>query len=147
MDIKTMKRDGHSIREIARRTGRARNTVRKVLREKAPKHKQRKRKASVLDEYKGYLKKRYFDTGLSAVRLLEEIKSMGYVGNIDTVRRYLRKLDEEERISAKATVRFETPPGKQAQVDWAEIGKFPDSGNILRKVYAFVMVLGYSRMM
>ena len=147
MDIKAMKRDGHSIREIVRRTGRARNTVRKVLREKAPKHKQRKRKASVLDEYKGYLKKRYFDTGLSAVRLLEEIKSMGYGGNIDTVRRYLRKLDEEERISAKATVRFETPPGKQAQVDWAEIGKFPDSGNILRKVYAFVMVLGYSRMM
>ena len=34
MDIKAMKRNGHSIREIVRRTGRAQNTVRKVLRGK-----------------------------------------------------------------------------------------------------------------
>ena len=39
MDIKAMKREGHSIREIVRRTGRSRNTVRKVLQGKAPEQK------------------------------------------------------------------------------------------------------------
>jgi len=35
MEIKAMKREGHSIREITRRTGRSRNTIRKVLRNRA----------------------------------------------------------------------------------------------------------------
>lgn len=146
MDIKGMKREGHSIREISRRTGRARNTVRKVLRHKAPEKRKSRRRASILDDYKAYLKSRYEGTGLSAVRLVEEIEPMGYRGSVDTVRRYLREIDEEERVSTKATVRFETPPGRQAQVDWAEIGRVPDCNGLLKKVYAFVMVLGYSRM-
>ena len=50
---------------------------------------------------KRYLKKRYLDTGLSAVRLLEEIRGMGYRGSVDTVRQYLREIDEEERVSTK----------------------------------------------
>lgn len=146
MEIKSMKREGHSIREITRRTGRARNTVRKVLRKKAPDQTKRSAKASILDEYKAYLKDRYRQTGLSAVRLLEEIAGMGYAGSVDTIRRYLRSIDREESVSAKATVRFESPPGKQAQVDWAEIGKMPDKAGVMKKVYAFVMVLGFSRM-
>ena len=146
MDILGLKREGHSIREIVRRTGRARNTVRKVLRKKRPEQKTRKQKVSILDEYKPYLKKRYGLTGLSAVRLFDEIKPMGYCGSIDTIRRYLKKIDDEERISEKATVRFETAPGVQAQVDWAEIGSHRDAEGVLKKVYAFVMVLGFSRM-
>jgi len=147
MDIKGLKREGHSIREVARRTGRSRNTVRKVLRNNAQEKKRRKRKSSILDPYGKYLKGRYEETGLSAVRLLEEIEGMGYEGSVDTVRRYLRELDEETRAVSKATVRFETPPGKQAQVDWTEIGVMPDEFGISKKVYAFVMILGFSRMM
>ena len=147
MEIKEMKRDGQSIRQISRITGCSRNTVRKVLRGSAAKRKTRKRHKSILDEYKPYLKKRYRLTGLSAVRLLEEIKPMGYGGEIDTIRRYLRTIDEEERISEKATVRFETAPGVQAQVDWAEIGRLPDANGVFKKIYAFVIVLGFSRMM
>lgn len=147
MEIKDMKREGHSIREISRRTGRCRNTVRKVLRHKAPKRTQRKKSRSILDEYKAYLRKRYEDTGLSAVRLVEEISAMGYGGSVDTVRRYMKKIDDESQVSSKATVRFETPPGRQAQVDWAEIGRMPDDLGLMKKVYAFIMVLGFSRMM
>ncbi|MBA4544728.1 IS21 family transposase [Thermoactinomyces daqus] len=41
--------------------------------------------------------------------------------------------------------RFETPPGNQAQVDW---GQFTVNwGGKKKRIYAFVMVLGYSRMM
>lgn len=146
MDIRNMKQEGHSIREISRRTGRSRNTVRKVLRKKKPELVRRKPKGSILDEFRAYLKDRYLKTGLSAVRLLEEITAMGYRGSVDTLRRYLRTIDSEEFVSSKATVRFETPPGKQAQADWAEIGSLRDGSGILRKVYAFIMVLGYSRM-
>ena len=45
------------------------------------------------------------------------------------------------------TVRFETPPGQQAQVDWAYVGKFPDALGNLHSIYGFVMVLGFSRML
>lgn len=117
-----------------------------MLRKKAPDQTKRRRKGSILDEYKIYLKRRYHETGLSAVRLLEEITGMGYAGSVDTVRRYLTAIEREESVSAKATVRFETPPGKQAQVDWAEIGHMPDETGKMKKVYAFVMVLGFSRM-
>lgn len=102
MGIKAMKREGFSIREISRRTGRARNTIRKVLRNRAPEEKKRRRKGSVLDAYKRYLKKRYLETGLSAVRLLEKIRGMGYGGIVDNVRRYLRQLDQEACVSRKS---------------------------------------------
>ena len=42
--------------------------------------------------------------------------------------------------------RFETPPGKQAQVDFAEFAvEFTDEPGVVRKVWLFSMVLGYSR--
>ena len=47
--------------------------------------------------------------------------------------------------AAKLTVRFETPPGRQAQADWAYCGRFADVDGKPIAVYAFVMVLGYSR--
>jgi transposase len=43
------------------------------------------------------------------------------------------------------TVRFETPPGEQAQADWASCGHAMDETGRRRAVYAFVMVLSYSR--
>ena len=147
MDILHLHKQGYSIRKICRLTGHSRNTVRKVLRNGSPKKKNRKKRRSILDEFKPYLKKRYLETGLSAVRLLEEIKPMGYPGKVDVVRRYLKTIDQEEQVSNKATVRFETPPGEQAQVDWAEVGSFLDEQGKRRKVYAFVMILGFSRML
>ncbi|MBK7706810.1 MAG: IS21 family transposase [Acidobacteria bacterium] len=147
MEVKDLKRQGHSIKQICRMTGYSRNTVRKVLREGSPKRAAETKRGSKLDAYKDYLKKRYEKTGLSAVRLTGEIRGMGFAGSWDIVRRYLRELDVGAKVSAKATVRFETPPGKQAQADWAEIGSYIDEKGRRRKIYAFVMVLGYSRAM
>lgn len=146
MEVRDLKRQGHSIREICRRTSYSRNTVRKILREAGPVRRARKKRFSKLDEYKTYLKNRYEKTGLSAVRLAEEIQGMGFTGSVDIVRRYLKELDSQ-RIPEKATVRFETPPGEQSQVDWAEVGWFRDDNGRMRKVYAFVMVLCFSRML
>ena len=48
-------------------------------------------------------------------------------------------------MNNQAVLRFETEPGRQAQVDWKEFGKQWVDGHET-KLYAFVMVLGYSRM-
>lgn len=146
MEVKELRRQGHSIKHICRVTGYSRNTVRKMLREAGPIRGARKKHRSKLDEHRSYLKKRYEKTGLSAVRLTEEIREMGFTGSVDIVRRYLRELDSD-RFSGRATVRFETPPGEQAQVDWAEVGSFIDEAGRKRKVYAFVMLLCFSRML
>jgi transposase len=146
MEVKELYRQGHSIRHICRMTAYSRNTVRKILREAGPLRRARKERGSKLDEYKAYLKKRYEVTGLSAVRLAEEIRGMGFNGSVDIVRRYVRELDRRG-VPDKATVRFETPPGEQAQVDWAEAGTYMDGQGLKRKIYAFVMVLSFSRML
>lgn len=147
MEVKDLYRQGHSIRQICRLTGFSRNTVRKVLRESVPQPSHRKKRASMLDEFKPYLNQRFLETGLSAVRLAEEIRQMGFVGSVDIVRRYLNEVEQPRRLMEKATVRFETLPGEQAQVDWAEAGSFVDETGKMRKVYAFIMILSFSRML
>jgi transposase len=83
--------------------------------------------------------------GLSAVRLHPEIQAKGFTGSLKIVRRFLQSLRADQRIDAKLTVRFETPPGEQAQCDWAEVGRYPQPDGTFIKVYAFVMILCYSR--
>ena len=147
MDVQMLARQGHSQREIARLTGHSRNTVAKILSQPAPTPFQTPPRSSKLDPFKPYLDRRFRQCPLSAVRLLEEIAPMGYRGSVDLLRRYLRTLAAPDRALAKATVRFETPPGLQAQVDWAHCGRFPDPEGTLVSIYAFVMVLAFSRML
>src|SRR5262245_55011018 len=92
MEIKDLKSQGHSIRAIARITGHSRNTIRKVLGQKKPEPFKSPAKDSKLDEFKEYAANRYRDCALSAVRILEEIRSMGYSGSVQTLRRYLQTL-------------------------------------------------------
>jgi transposase len=147
MDIGLLHREGHSIKAIARMTGRSRNTVRKVIEQKMPSRKTRVARPSKLDPYKDYVRERYESCRLSAVRILEEIRSMGYDGSVIILRRYLRSLRPARERAARLTVRFETPPGKQAQADWAYCGRFHDASGSLLSIYAFVMVLSFSRML
>jgi transposase len=146
MDIKMLHLQGHSIRKIAKVTGFSRNTVRRVLREKAPQPFQIPEGGSKLDPFKDYVAARFLASGLSAVRLFEEIKTQGYSGSVITLRRFIRTLKADAQAKKKATVRFETAAGQQAQVDWAYCGQFKDQEGRMVKVYAFVMILGFSRM-
>lgn len=146
MDIKILKQEGLSIRQIAERTGQARNTVRKVLRGEHSGKFNSPQRSSKLNPFKDYLRQRFEQFGLSAVRLLEEIRPMGYQGSAVTVRRYLNSLKSATQRSRKVTVRFETAPGQQAQADWTYCGKFPGPDGKPISVYAFVMVLAWSRM-
>ena len=147
MDIKLFSKQGQSIRAIAKRTGYSRNTIRRVLRQAVPEPFKKPHRSSKLDPFKTYVEKRYRECGLSAVRLLEEIVPMGYGGSIDTLRRFLHSVKPQREALAKLTVRFETPPGEQAQADWAYCGRFTSPRGKVLSVYVFVMVLSFSRML
>jgi transposase len=76
---------------------------------------------------------------LSAVRLFEEVRAAGYAGGLTQLKLYVMQV--RPRPAPEPLVRFETEPGHQAQVDFAEF-TFPWG-----KRYALVVVLGYSRLL
>ncbi|MER8646862.1 IS21 family transposase, partial [Mesorhizobium sp. M1252] len=83
--------------------------------------------------------------GLSGRRLLRELKDRGYAGGYTTVTDFLR--DVRPTSEPGFEVRFETAPGEQAQVDFAQFHVvFTDEPAIPRIVWLFSMVLGYSRL-
>lgn len=146
MEIKVLHQQGHSIRAIAEMTGHSRNTVRRQLRQRESPRFQKPQRTSQLDAFKPYLRERYQQCRLSGVRLHEEIKAMGYHGSLDVVQRFVREIKPDKAFHSKLTVRFETPPGEQAQADWAYCGRFVDGGGRPVCIYAFTAILGYSRM-
>jgi transposase len=147
MDIRDLQRQGYSIRQIARLTGHTRKTVTRKLAERSPEPFAAPARSSQLDPYKAYITNRFQECGLSGVRLLEEIRPMGYIGSVDVVRRFVQTLGPGSIASQKATVRFETPAGQQGQADWAYCGRFPDNSGQEVPIYGFVFVLGFSRLL
>lgn len=79
---------------------------------------------------------------LRASRLFVMLKDRGYGGGPDHLRRVVGRLRPKK--PAEAFQRLRTLPGDQAQVDWAYFGKL-QVGRALRPLWAFVMVLSYSR--
>jgi transposase len=93
-----------------------------------------------LDPYKATIKTRLDRfPELSAVRLFDEVKAAGYAGGYTQLKEYVRAV--RPAPEPEAVVRFETPPGKQAQVDFARF-RFPWGVR-----YALLVVLGYSRLL
>ena len=141
--IRDMKDRGMSNREIARDLGISRNTVSKLLRTtRLTDHRKRKR-GSKLDPYRDRIRELINQHNLSSVRILEEIRKIGYNGGYTILKEYCRELRKDRRI--QAVYRYETDPGKQSQVDFGEFGHMDIDGKS-RKLYAFSMILGYSRM-
>ena len=96
--------------------------------------------ATKLDRYRDILVSRLGEyPDLTAVRLFEEIKAAGYAGGYTQVKEYVRKV--RTRAPEEPVVRFETPPGHQGQVDFADF-RLPWG-----KRYAFLVVLGFSRVL
>jgi transposase len=145
--IKQMYDTGVSVSEIARRTGHDRKTIRAIVKEPLLKESQpRVARASKLDPFVTYLLKRIEAGVLNATKLYQEIVAQGYTGKVRIVRDFVRPHRETQRRAAEATMRFETQPGEQAQVDWGHFGTLVHQGQ-QRKLYAFVMTLGWSRAM
>ncbi|PWK16141.1 IS21 family transposase [Tumebacillus permanentifrigoris] len=142
--IKEMKQRGMSITAIAKELGRDRKTIRRWLYEDYPDtYRRTVDKPEKLSPFKAYVRQRMEEGCLNAVVILDEIRAAGYTGGITILRDFMRPL--RPQVSSNATVRFETQPGQQAQVDWGEFRV--DWNGKKKRLYAFVMVLGYSRML
>jgi len=138
--------EGLSIKAIGRRMRVARNTVREVLRSDGPPQYHRPAGPSKLDPFKGRIAELIGEyPQLSAVRVREILTQDGFAGGETIVRAYLRKVRPRPIAAFQRTV---YRPGEIGQVDWARMpDPIADAYGKLRPVYAFVMVLGYSRML
>jgi transposase len=141
-------RQGMSVSAIARQSGLDRKTVRKYIQRglAAPAYGPRQPRQTILDPFTGYLRERVSAfPGLTGSRLFREIRERGYDGGYTAVTDFLREIRPTTPSSFE--VRFETAPGDQAQVDFAQFqGVFTDEPSAPRIVWLFSLVLGYSRL-
>jgi len=146
MEIRVDRQKGMSYTEIARRYNIDPRTAKKYAEsETRPAYVLSEQKPSKLDPYKEQITLWLEEAPYSAQRILEKIQEQGFGGGHSIVREFVR--NKKEQFNEKATVRFETMPGLQGQVDWAffEDFKVLEEGQ-WKKLYCFLMVLGYSRM-
>jgi transposase len=149
MMILELHRQGVPITAIARRTGRDPKTVRKYIERgvEAPVYGPRcVGRPSKLAPYLDFLRERVIAyPELSAARLTRETRELGYVGAYTAVKRYLAAIRPESGPKPYE-VRFETPAGVQALVDFARfVVDFTDDPGTTRIVWLFSLVLGHSR--
>ena len=146
MNIRGDRQKGMSYTELARKYNLDPRTAKRYAEsESRPVYELTGPKPSKLDAYKHQIDLWLEEAPYSAVVILEKLVEIGFEGKYSIVKEYVRgkKKDHEE----KATVRFETMPGLQGQVDWAffEDYRVLEEGRE-KKLYCFLMVLGYSRM-
>lgn len=145
MDIVALHRQGHSMRFIAKRLGLHRNTVKKyILGKRFPEYRRTERRVSILAPFVRIIQDWVSQDNYRASWIFDRLKQIGYTGGYDTVKSFVRPLKEQQARIAYS--RFETMPGLQAQVDWADF-KITEPSGRTSTVYLFLMLLGYCRAM
>ena len=134
---------GQGVKRIARELGVDRKTVKRWLKLGVWQPRQAQRRVRELDRFAEFLKQRAPEVGWNGAVLYRELRTMGFSGGRLQVQRFVRPYREQRKWSELATVRFETGPGEQAQVDYGQIWVW--IGAQLEKVHLFVFTLGYSR--
>ncbi|MFN0067705.1 MAG: IS21 family transposase [Limisphaerales bacterium] len=146
--ILDLHRQGLSASAIGRQLGLDRKTVAKYVERglEPPQYGPREPRPRLLGPYEDYLRERVARyPGLTARRLLREVSERGYTGCYAAVRDFVRSV--RPAAAPAFEVRFETPPGKQAQVDFAQFRvRFTDEPSTERIVWLFSLVLGHSRL-
>lgn len=141
--LRDLAAQGHSIREIGRETGLARNTVRKYLRI-APEAGPRPKRASKLDPFKDQIRRWVRQDHLyNCVTICERLKQLGYTGSITIVKDFVHGM-RPPKAGHYPVRRYETRPGEQMQFDWGEFFYLHEGRR--RKLFGFTAVLSYSRM-
>ena len=138
-EAKRMKQRGCKVAEMARVQGVSRQTIYRWLSREEGRV---RRRVSKLEPYKEYVRSRLRDYTIPAPVLLGELRELGYSGGITILKEYAAEVREEN--IARVVQRFETEPGRQAQVDWGDCGSIEHRGE-RKPLFLFALVLGYSR--
>ena len=141
--IKEKAAKGKSPYTIGNEIGVSKNTAKKYMTSPVTCHGLKGiQKTSKLDIHKPLIHELLEQRIYNCVVLLERLREAGYDGGISILKEYVSPLRPAR--NTPAVRRYETPSGKQAQMDWG-ICQYQDSSGTLHKAPVFVMILGYSR--
>ena len=145
--IHDLKRQGLTVSAIARKVGLDRKTVRRHLERgmEPPVYGPRAPHPRRLAPYEAYLRERIAAwPELTGKRLLREIRELGYEGCYSVLTDFLREARPPRPKPFER--RFETAPGRQGQVDFAQFRtEFSDEPGVERILWLFTIILGHSR--
>lgn len=137
---------GWGAKRLAKEFGCARNTVRRYLRAGGTVPFAKPQRKTAFDGLDDWLRERFFRHGGNADVIRQELASEhGIVIGLRAVELRVQRWRRELRAQKRATVRFETPPGHQLQIDFGESRVWIGDERV--RVHLFVATLGYSRRM
>src|SRR5512132_1446685 len=135
---------GWGSKRIAGELGCSRTTVKRYLRQGGWASYRGRGRPSALAGLEGWLAERFRQHRGNADVVRQELaREHGVRVSLRTVERAVADLRRDLLAEARACVRFETPPGRQLQIDVGSTW-VPIAGEWIR-VYLFVATLGYSR--
>lgn len=135
---------GWGAKRIAKELGVARNTVRRYLEAGGWVPYRQPARSSLLAGHGAWLRERFLQhRGNCDVVRQQLLRELGVQASLRTVERACRSYRQELEAIRRATVRFETAPGEQMQIDFGQV-RVMIGGEPVR-AYLFVATLGYSR--
>src|SRR6185312_7384662 len=147
--ILELHRQGVTVSAIARQVGLDRKTVRRYIARglEPPAYGPRKPRTTQLQRFEHYLRERIAAfPQLTGRRLHRELRELGYTGGYTILTEFLREI--RPPAAPQFEIRFETPPGRQALVDFAHFQTvFTDEPAAERIIWLFSLVLGHSRVL
>jgi transposase len=139
-----LKELGWGVKRIARELGTSKNTVKRYLRAGGYTPYRQPQRAKALDGLEDWLKKQFLKHAGNADVVRQQLEAQhGLCMSLRSVERAVAPYRDELVRQEQATVRFETPPGRQLQVDFGT--KRVSIGAELVKLPLCVLTLGYSR--
>ena len=117
MVIQALVQRGVYLCDIAQQLGVHPKTVRRALQRGGPPRRRGGRRGSLLDPYRPVVDQLLTEGVWNAVVIWRELQAKGYPGSVSVLRDYIRP--KRALRPSRATVRFETEPGRQLQTDWA----------------------------
>jgi transposase len=135
---------GWGAKRLAKEFGCARNTVRRYLREGGAVAFRKPVRRTAFDGLDDWLRERFFRHGGNADVVRQELASEhGIVIGLRSVELRVQRWRRELKAQMRATVRFETAPGHQMQIDFGDTRVWIGGERV--RVHLFVATLGYSR--
>ena len=135
---------GWGAKRLSKEFGCARNTVRRYLREGGAAAFRKPARRTAFDGLDDWLRERFFQHGGNADVVRQELASEhGIVIGLRSVELRVQRWRRELKAQMRATVRFETAPGQQMQIDFGDTRVWINGEQV--RVHLFVATLGYSR--
>lgn len=139
-----LKECGWGVKRIARELGCSHHTVKHYLAAGGPRPFRSPKRRKMLDGLDDWLRERFLRHRGNADVVRQDLAAEKSIAvSLRTLQRAVQPYRQALKAEALATVRFETPPGRQLQIDFGE--RLVEIGGIKIKAFVFVATLGHSR--